>query len=102
MQLIDPLEWCRGKVLGWQVYKFEDVGSQLREGDSVKQVQKEGEDVRCLPYHEKSVPLAGFMGKKAGLPEEQAKHFKWALCDWILDGIVNTKFTDVAQVADAA
>ncbi|GJZ54890.1 putative reverse transcriptase domain-containing protein [Tanacetum coccineum] len=31
-----------------------------------------------------------------------AKHFKWALCDWILDGIVNTEFTDVAQVANAA
>nr|GFB72565.1 hypothetical protein [Tanacetum cinerariifolium] len=34
-------------------------------------------------------------------PEEKAKHFKWALCDWILDGIVNTEFTDVAQVANA-
>ncbi|GJY30469.1 zinc finger, CCHC-type, retrotransposon gag domain protein [Tanacetum coccineum] len=46
--------------------------------------------------------LAGFVGKKAGPPEEQAKHFKWALCDRTLDGIVNTEFTDVAQVADAA
>ncbi|GJU45572.1 hypothetical protein Tco_1202838 [Tanacetum coccineum] len=46
--------------------------------------------------------LACFVGKKAGPPEEQAKHFKWALCDWILDGIVNTEFTDVAQVANAA
>ncbi|GKD11005.1 putative reverse transcriptase domain-containing protein, partial [Tanacetum coccineum] len=46
--------------------------------------------------------LAGFVGKKAGPPEEQAKHFKWALCDWILDGIVNTEFTNVAQVANAA
>ncbi|GKA89626.1 putative reverse transcriptase domain-containing protein, partial [Tanacetum coccineum] len=46
--------------------------------------------------------LAGFLGKKAGTQEEQAKNFKWALCDWILDGIVNTEFTDVAQVANAA
>nr|GEZ22437.1 putative reverse transcriptase domain-containing protein [Tanacetum cinerariifolium] len=38
--------------------------------------------------------LAGFVGKKAGPQEEQAKHFKWALSDWILDGIVNTKFMD--------
>ncbi|GKA56167.1 putative reverse transcriptase domain-containing protein [Tanacetum coccineum] len=45
--------------------------------------------------------LAGFVGKKAGPPEEQAKHFKWALSDWILDRIVNTEFTDVAQVANA-
>nr|GEW64174.1 putative reverse transcriptase domain-containing protein [Tanacetum cinerariifolium] len=43
----------------------------------------------------------GFVGKKAGPPEEQAKHFKWALSDWILDGIVNTEFMDVAQVANA-
>nr|GFD49348.1 zinc finger, CCHC-type, retrotransposon Gag domain protein [Tanacetum cinerariifolium] len=46
--------------------------------------------------------LAGFMGKKAGPLEEPAKHFKWALFDWILDGIVNMEFTDVAQVANAA
>nr|GEU41945.1 putative reverse transcriptase domain-containing protein [Tanacetum cinerariifolium] len=45
--------------------------------------------------------LSGFFRKKAGPPEEQAKHFKWALSDWILDGIVNTEFTDVAQVANA-
>nr|GEX74883.1 hypothetical protein [Tanacetum cinerariifolium] len=43
----------------------------------------------------------GFVRKKKGPPEEQAKHFKWALSDWILDGIVNTEFTDVAQVANA-
>nr|GEX09963.1 putative reverse transcriptase domain-containing protein [Tanacetum cinerariifolium] len=43
----------------------------------------------------------GFIRKKAGPPEEQAKHFKWTLSDWILDGIVNTKFTDVSQVANA-
>nr|GEZ94658.1 hypothetical protein [Tanacetum cinerariifolium] len=42
-----------------------------------------------------------FVGKKAGPLEEQAKHFKWALSDWILDEIVNTEFTDVAQVANA-
>nr|GFA40022.1 hypothetical protein [Tanacetum cinerariifolium] len=32
---------------------------------------------------------------------EVTKHFKWALCDWILDEIVNTEFADVAQVANA-
>ncbi|GJT00267.1 ribonuclease H-like domain-containing protein [Tanacetum coccineum] len=45
--------------------------------------------------------LAGFVGKKAGPLEELAKLFKWVLCDWILDEIVNTEFTDVAQVANA-
>nr|GEY74541.1 hypothetical protein [Tanacetum cinerariifolium] len=44
--------------------------------------------------------LAGFVGKKAGPPEEQAKHFKWALSDWILDEIVNMEFMDVAQLAN--
>ncbi|GJV61048.1 hypothetical protein Tco_1467148 [Tanacetum coccineum] len=34
--------------------------------------------------------------------EEQVKHIKWALYDWILDGIVNTEFTNVAQVANVA
>ncbi|GJU57121.1 zinc finger, CCHC-type, retrotransposon gag domain protein [Tanacetum coccineum] len=48
------------------------------------------------------IRLTGFVGKKAGPPEEQAKHFKWALCDRTLDGIVNTEFTDMTQVADAS
>nr|GEY74446.1 reverse transcriptase domain-containing protein [Tanacetum cinerariifolium] len=49
----------------------------------------------------KDFQFAGFVGKKAGPPKEQAKHFKWALNDWILDRIVNTEFTNVAQVANA-
>nr|GEY49099.1 hypothetical protein [Tanacetum cinerariifolium] len=60
---------------------------------------KDFRDIFFLQYFPR---LVGFIGKKAGPPEERAKHFKWALCDWILDGIVNTKFTDVAQVANAA
>ncbi|GJW37562.1 putative nucleotidyltransferase, ribonuclease H [Tanacetum coccineum] len=46
--------------------------------------------------------LAGFLGAKAGTQEEQAKHFKWGLNDFVLDRILNTEFTDVAQVANAA
>ncbi|GJX67059.1 putative reverse transcriptase domain-containing protein, partial [Tanacetum coccineum] len=46
--------------------------------------------------------LTGFVGNKAGPLEEHAKHFKWALSDCILDGIVNMEFADVAQVANAA
>ncbi|GKC79532.1 putative reverse transcriptase domain-containing protein [Tanacetum coccineum] len=53
-------------------------------------------------FMKRFLSLAGFMGKKEGPSKEQAKHLKWALCDWILDGIVNTEFTDVAQVANAA
>nr|GEV51632.1 retrotransposon protein, putative, Ty3-gypsy subclass [Tanacetum cinerariifolium] len=46
--------------------------------------------------------LAVFLGAKAGTQEEQAKHFKWGLNDFVLDRILNTEFTDVAQVANAA
>nr|GFA14100.1 hypothetical protein [Tanacetum cinerariifolium] len=46
--------------------------------------------------------LAGFLEAKAGTQEEQAKHFKWGLNDFILDRILNTEFTDVAHVANAA
>nr|GFA99050.1 zinc finger, CCHC-type, retrotransposon Gag domain protein [Tanacetum cinerariifolium] len=60
--------------------------------------QKDGE--LTVKFMKRFLRLAGFVRKKAGPPEEQAKHFKWALSDWILDGTVNTKFTDVDQVAN--
>ncbi|GJU29886.1 putative reverse transcriptase domain-containing protein [Tanacetum coccineum] len=63
-------------------------------------LQRDGEP--SGEFMKRFLRLAGFLGKKAGTQEEQAKNFKWALCDWILDGIVNTEFTDVAQVANAA
>nr|GFB55675.1 hypothetical protein [Tanacetum cinerariifolium] len=59
------------------------------------------EDELTGEFIKRFLRLAGFVGKKAGPPKEQAKHFKWAICDWILDRIVNTEFTDVAQVANA-
>nr|GEY24362.1 zinc finger, CCHC-type, retrotransposon Gag domain protein [Tanacetum cinerariifolium] len=62
---------------------------------------RQREDELTGEFMKRFLRLTGFVGKKAGHPEEQAKHFKWALCDWILDGIVNTEFTDVAQVANA-
>nr|GFA27973.1 zinc finger, CCHC-type, retrotransposon Gag domain protein [Tanacetum cinerariifolium] len=52
--------------------------------------QKDGE--LTSEFIKRFLRLAGFVGKKAGPPEEQAKNFKWALSDWILDGIVNTEF----------
>nr|GEW30698.1 zinc finger, CCHC-type, retrotransposon Gag domain protein [Tanacetum cinerariifolium] len=41
-----------------------------------------------------------FLGAKAGTQEEQAKHFKWGLNDFVLDSILNTEFTDV-EVSNA-
>nr|GEW37973.1 hypothetical protein [Tanacetum cinerariifolium] len=58
------------------------------------------EDELTGEFMKRFLRLAGFVRKKAHPPEEHAKHFKWAFCDWILDGIVNTKFIDVAQVAN--
>nr|GFD56089.1 zinc finger, CCHC-type, retrotransposon Gag domain protein [Tanacetum cinerariifolium] len=48
--------------------------------------QKDGE--LTGEFMKQFLRLAGFVGKKAGPQEEQAKHFKWAISDWILDGIV--------------
>nr|GEV73373.1 hypothetical protein [Tanacetum cinerariifolium] len=50
----------------------------------------------------KFVRLAGFLGSKAGTPEEQARNFKWALNETAHDKLVNMKFSDVAEVANAA
>nr|GEY94154.1 hypothetical protein [Tanacetum cinerariifolium] len=62
---------------------------------------RQREDELTGEFIKRFIRLAGFVRKKAGPPEEHAKHFKWALCDWILDGTVNTEFTDVAHVANA-
>ncbi|GJR11539.1 putative reverse transcriptase domain-containing protein [Tanacetum coccineum] len=89
-------------------YKLE--GDALSWWKAVKQAKGGETYVATLPWKDfrelfflQYFPrLAGFLGKKAGTQEKQAKNFKWALCDWILDGIVNTEFTDVAQVANVA
>ena len=46
--------------------------------------------------------LASFVGPLAGDSLRQAKHFKWALKDWVLDKLISFEFTDVAQVCNAA
>nr|GEU98524.1 hypothetical protein [Tanacetum cinerariifolium] len=87
-------------------YKFE--GDALNWWKAFKQT-KRGEayvarlswkDFREAFFLQYFLRLAPFVGKKAGPPEEQAEHFKWALSDWILDGIVNTEFTDVAKITN--
>nr|GFC32909.1 zinc finger, CCHC-type, retrotransposon Gag domain protein [Tanacetum cinerariifolium] len=45
---------------------------------------------------------ASFVGAAAGDAQRQARHFKWGLKKWVLDRIVNTDYTNVAQVAAAA
>ncbi|GJX55370.1 hypothetical protein Tco_0285267, partial [Tanacetum coccineum] len=46
--------------------------------------------------------LVSFVGTAAGDAPRQARHFKWGLKKWVLDRIVNTEYTNVAQVAAAA
>ncbi|GJZ89297.1 putative reverse transcriptase domain-containing protein, partial [Tanacetum coccineum] len=85
--------------LGLQVTSLKEM---LSIGERLLNKPKERDGETSGELMKRFLGLAGFVGKKAGPSEEQAKHFKWALCDWILDGIVNTEFTDVAQVANAA
>nr|GEU33051.1 putative reverse transcriptase domain-containing protein [Tanacetum cinerariifolium] len=81
--------------LGWLATNFRQ--KYKREYHTIHQI----EDELTGKFMKRFLKLAGFFGRKAGPLEEQAKHFKWALYDWILDGIVKTKFIDVALVANA-
>nr|GEV25333.1 hypothetical protein [Tanacetum cinerariifolium] len=91
---VDALSW-------WKAFKQANGGEAYQKYKREYHTIHQREDELIGEFMKRFLMLAGFVGKKAGPPEEQAKHFKWALCDWILDGIVNTKFTDVAQVANA-
>ncbi|GJY99573.1 putative reverse transcriptase domain-containing protein [Tanacetum coccineum] len=92
---------CHGRIFVTSSFcsTFPGLSNKSMRG-STKRFFKDGKTSDL--FMKRFLRLAGFVGKKAGPQEEQAKHFKWALCDWILDGIVNTEFTDVAQVANAA
>nr|GEW15493.1 hypothetical protein [Tanacetum cinerariifolium] len=68
-----------------------------QEYKSIRQLLKE----TSTDFMNRFLRLAGFLGAKAGTQEEQAKHFKWGLNNFILDRILNIEFTDVAQVANA-
>nr|GFC43883.1 zinc finger, CCHC-type, retrotransposon Gag domain protein [Tanacetum cinerariifolium] len=71
-------------------------------------IEREYKSIHQLPeetstyFMKRFLRMTGFLEAKAGTQEEQAKHFKWGLNDFILDRILNTEFTDVAQVANAA
>ncbi|GJV58930.1 putative reverse transcriptase domain-containing protein [Tanacetum coccineum] len=69
-----------------------------REYKSIHQLPEE----TSTDFMKRFLRLASFLGAMAGTQEEQAKHFKWGLNDFVLDRILNTEFTDVAQVSNAA
>ncbi|GJV27972.1 zinc finger, CCHC-type, retrotransposon gag domain protein [Tanacetum coccineum] len=69
-----------------------------REYGSICQLDRENSG----EYMERFTRLASFVGATAGDAQRQARHFKWGLKKWVLDRIVNTEYTNVAQVAAAA
>nr|GFA67911.1 hypothetical protein [Tanacetum cinerariifolium] len=79
----------------WRAYKQAKGEKCEREYKSIRQLLEE----TSTDFMKRFLRLAGFLGAKAGTQEEQAKHFKWGLNDYILDRILNTEFTDVAQRA---
>nr|GFA00386.1 hypothetical protein [Tanacetum cinerariifolium] len=81
------------EIFFWQYFPMSEQQKYEREYHTIRQ----REDELTGEFMKRFLRLAGFIGKKAGPPEEQAKNFKWTLYDWILDGIVNTEFTNVAQ-----
>ncbi|GJS14688.1 zinc finger, CCHC-type, retrotransposon gag domain protein [Tanacetum coccineum] len=81
-----------------QYFPYSEKERCEREYKSIRQLPKE----TSTDFMKRFLRLAGFLGAKAGTQEEQAKHFKWGLNDFVLDRILNTEFTNVAQVANAA
>ncbi|GKC20412.1 hypothetical protein Tco_1022562 [Tanacetum coccineum] len=64
-----------------------------REYGSIYQLDRENSG----EYMERFTRLASFVGTAAGDAPRQARHFKWGLKKWVLDWIVNTEYTNVAQ-----
>ncbi|GJS51887.1 zinc finger, CCHC-type, retrotransposon gag domain protein [Tanacetum coccineum] len=79
-----------------QYFPYSEKERCEREYKSIRQLPEE----TSTDFMKRFLRLAGFLGAKAGTQEEQAKHFKWGLNDFVLDRILNTEFTDVAQVAN--
>ncbi|GJZ50458.1 zinc finger, CCHC-type, retrotransposon gag domain protein, partial [Tanacetum coccineum] len=69
-----------------------------REYGSICQLDRENSG----EYMERFTRLASFVGATAGDAQRQARHFKWGLKKWVLNRIVNTEYTNVAQCAAVA
>ncbi|GJQ97030.1 putative reverse transcriptase domain-containing protein [Tanacetum coccineum] len=92
----DALSW-------WKAHLRTQVGASEqqryeREYGLIYQLDREN----SREYMERFTRLASFVGATAGDAQRQARHFKWGLKKWVLDRIVNTEYTNVAQVAAAA
>ncbi|GJR42297.1 zinc finger, CCHC-type, retrotransposon gag domain protein [Tanacetum coccineum] len=76
-----------------QYFPYYEKEKCEREYKSIRQLPEE----TSTDFMKRFLRLASFLGAKAGTQEEQAKHFKWGLNNFVLDRILNTEFTDVAQ-----
>ncbi|GJX38313.1 retrotransposon protein, putative, ty3-gypsy subclass [Tanacetum coccineum] len=96
------------KVLGCDDQFKSRLATYKLDRDAHKKYEREYKLIRRLDgetsieFMKRFLRLTGFLRAKAGTQEELAKNLKWGLSDFILDKIMNTKFTDVAQVANAA
>nr|GFC02017.1 zinc finger, CCHC-type, retrotransposon Gag domain protein [Tanacetum cinerariifolium] len=91
------MHWAGGKLIC--VLRYFPASEQQRyehEYGSICQLDQENSG----EYMERFTRLASFVGA-AGDAQRQARHFKWGLKKWFLDRIVNTDYTNVAQVAAA-
>ncbi|GJY14438.1 zinc finger, CCHC-type, retrotransposon gag domain protein [Tanacetum coccineum] len=86
------------RLVQGQYFPYSEKERCEREYKSIRQLPEE----TSTDFMKRFLRLAGFVGAKADTQEEHAKHFKWGLNDFVLDRILNTEFTDVAQVANAA
>ncbi|GJS02463.1 putative reverse transcriptase domain-containing protein [Tanacetum coccineum] len=86
------------KPLAFRYFPASEQQRYEREYGSICQLDRENSG----EYMERFTRLASFVGATAGDAQRQARHFKWGLKKWVLDRIVNTEYTNVAQVAAAA
>ncbi|PWA87885.1 zinc finger, CCHC-type, Retrotransposon gag domain protein [Artemisia annua] len=69
-----------------------------REYGSIYQLGTEN----SVEYMQRFMRLVSFVGPIAGDAERQARHYKWGLKRWVMEGIVNSDYPDVAQCCAAA
>ncbi|GKD91977.1 zinc finger, CCHC-type, retrotransposon gag domain protein [Tanacetum coccineum] len=96
---VETLSWNDFRAIFFLPY-FPRLEQEKYEREYKSVCQRDGES--SAKFMTRFVRLVGFLGAKAGTPDEQAKNFKWALNDIARDKLVNMEFSDVAEVANAA
>ncbi|GJT03812.1 putative reverse transcriptase domain-containing protein [Tanacetum coccineum] len=91
----DALSWWKAHLRTQVIFPALKQQRYEREYGSICQLDRENSG----EYMERFTRLASFVGATAGDAQRQARHFKWGLKKWVLDRIVNTEYTNVAQVA---